>query len=124
MKLMDIYKGITLVKVGNCSTIKFWTDSFSGCPSSIQYPELFSFAISSQVLLSHVKEQANFADMFHQPLSTEASNQWEIVNDLVTNMQLSTSNDEWKHMKQNHKYSASQAYKQLIGHMPVHPSFK
>lgn len=94
MKLMDIYKGIASVKVGNGSTTNFWTDSFSDCPLSIQYPELLSFAKSNTVVLSQVKEQENFADMFHQPLRTKAYNQWEIVNGLVTSIQLSASKDE------------------------------
>lgn len=49
--------------------------------------------------------------MFHQPLSAQAYQQWEIVNQMLSDLELTGAKDEWKHMKQTVKYLAFQVYK-------------
>lgn len=49
IKLWDIDKGIASVKMGDGSRIRFWEDSYNGCPLSHQFPELYSFAKSTNI---------------------------------------------------------------------------
>lgn len=124
MKLMDTYKGIASVQIGNGKTVQFWNDSMDGMPFRIKYPELFSFAERESILLVQAKAEENFSDLFNQPLSEEAYDQWQLLYNYLENLQLAQGNDIWKHMGQKHMYEASRVYKALIGHLQVHPSFK
>lgn len=101
---MELYKGITSVQIGNGSTVQFWNDSFNGAPLKLQFSELFSFAKAEKILLLQVREQEHFDYLFNQPLSIQAYQQWEIVKETISAIQLTQYNDHWKHMKQCAKY--------------------
>lgn len=46
--MMDTYKGIAAVQIGDGTTIQFWHVSINEMPIKMKYPELFSFAKKRQ----------------------------------------------------------------------------
>ncbi|TVU43257.1 hypothetical protein EJB05_09708, partial [Eragrostis curvula] len=121
-KLIDMFKRVSAVQVGNGSTVLLWHDSWNGTPLKLEYPELFSFVKKENMLLSEIRSQ-ELIFQFHLPLTIQAFEQLTELHDLLANIQLQQTNGIWKHMGQTVKYSTSRVYKQLIGHMPIHPAF-
>jgi hypothetical protein len=62
-------------------TVVLSNDTFNGAPLGLPYPELFSFAIDKNILISKVVATENIFEPFHLPLSTEAFHQ---INNVLT----------------------------------------
>ena len=65
LKLLDSYKGMASVTVGDGSTSLFWTDVWHGAPLSEQWPHLFSFAHEEHTLVQQIMAAEDKSVFFH-----------------------------------------------------------
>lgn len=124
LKLLDKFKGIAMVNVNNAKSCYLWSDLWNNRVPMLTYPELFSFAKSKSTILAEAVTMDNLLELFNLPLSQQAFQQ---LNQLQQDLQQLTINDQadsWTCMWNSGKFSVARAYKQLSGHRPIHKSFK
>lgn len=63
--LLDPYKGISSMELGNRTAIMLWEYSFSGSSLKNNYSELYTLAKNQKILLSRALEQENLHELFH-----------------------------------------------------------
>jgi hypothetical protein len=85
---------------------------------------LYSFAKKPDISLQVAALSNPSASMFNLPLSIEAFEQFQQVESLLQNLQLSDGKDTWFYIWGNTTFSSRKAYRQLIGTCSVHPVFK
>jgi len=88
----------------------------------LEYPELFSFAKNKAITACKFFSQQLTQDLFSLPLSTEAFQQLQILQSFRDHFPLSEQEDVW--CTDWGTFSASKAYKFLIGHRQVPQVFK
>lgn len=64
----------------------------------------------------------NIATMFQLPLSIEAYSQFQKIQLELQQMQLIQQPDKWNYIWGSDQYSATKAYKDMVGHKQVQPS--
>jgi hypothetical protein len=84
------------------------------------FPELFSFAKNKNISIQKARLLFDINNVLHLPISIEAYDQLLLLAQHLENLPESDENSictcsPW--------FSASKAYKQLIGHRLVHPTF-
>jgi len=76
LKLLDSYKTLSSVTVGDGSTILFWSDACHGAPLDEQWPHLFSYAHDEHILIQQFLTEEDKSTFFHVPLSIKAYEQY------------------------------------------------
>lgn len=97
-------------------------DNWIQQPLKLEYPELFSFAKNKKISVNMLYSQQQLQSLFSLPLSIEAFQQMQLIQAFIENFPLNDQNDKWTSFGGN--FSASKAYKFLIGHRQTHPAFK
>lgn len=123
LKLIDPFKGITAVSIGNGNSVLIWEDTWCTIPLQLKFPQLHSFAKQPKLILGKFMTEPLISH-FHLPLSVEAYQQLQEMEGLLNDLQLNDSSDIWQHMGQSCKFSCSTVYKHLSGHQPTHPAFR
>lgn len=123
IKLLDAYKGIASATVSDGTTVLFWKDLWNGQVPSQAFPELYSFAINKCITVNQATNALNFIQNFHLPLSIQAHQQYQMVCGLIQNLPHTGGNDQWSYLWGSNQFSASKAYKSIIGQRNVHPAF-
>ncbi|KAL6655429.1 hypothetical protein ACP70R_006255 [Stipagrostis hirtigluma subsp. patula] len=95
LKLQTEFKGMASCLVNNGASIYFWHDLWNGCFLPIQFPELYSYAKKKDISFLAAMGQDTLLNLFHQPLSVEAYNQFQRLEELVQNIQLTNDHDTW-----------------------------
>lgn len=124
LKLLDGFKGIALVNLQDGSTCFFWTDLWGGHVNSQSYPELFSFVKNKLLSLKKVSRLQPFHHLFHLPLSEEAFDPMLQLEARMTLQQTTAENDVWTYIWGSLQFSSQKAYKHLMGHTEIHPTYK
>jgi hypothetical protein len=117
LKLLDVFKGISLAEAGSGDTILFWKDLWNENITQNKYPHLFSFCINEDATLSMIMNQHDLHDCFQLPLSEQAFDQYCELELFLQALQPA-------YIWGSNQYSSSKAYKHLIGSQPVHPAYR
>jgi hypothetical protein len=96
MKLSPIFRGIAYCKIGKGDTALFWKDEWNHGVMQDLYPCLFSFVQNEDISVKDFCSANDISDIFHLPVSPEAFQQFQQVQHLTQQMNLSQStNDVW-----------------------------
>lgn len=120
--MLNCYKSFSICQVQNGRSCLFCNDTWIQQPLQFEYPELYSFAKNKATSVSHLFSQQQLESLFWLPLSTEAFQQFQIVQSFIEHFPLNDQQDRWSSL--GGKFSASKAYKFLIGHTQVHHAYK
>jgi hypothetical protein len=111
LKLCDTFKGIAKCSVGNGSTVHFWTEVWNGNLLQHKFPRLFSYAKNQNISVADFIHNNNFQQQFHLPLSVQAFQEYQAMQDIIQQTQISNeANDVWSYLWGNAYYSASKFY--------------
>lgn len=69
LKLLQQFKGISVISLQNGATCLHWHDLWEGNIWSQTFPELFSFCKNSNITFQSAIQAQHFQDLFHLPLS-------------------------------------------------------
>jgi hypothetical protein len=102
MKLLDQYKGLNIVTVGDGKSVAFGEDLWGGHVPKRQDPELFSFASNKLISLqSHrVSQMEDLASLFQLSLSIEAFEQFQELQQIIWNLQVNDNRGPSRHTQQ------------------------
>lgn len=123
LKLLDPYKNMAQVTIGNGVTASFWKDIWHGMALQNQWPHLFSFVRIEDISVQSFLEAPDKLDFFHLPLSIEAYDQYQTLLVMLQTIQPSQQKDNW-HYTWGSLYSSSKAYKHLLGTIPTPAVYK
>ncbi|RLM97793.1 ML domain protein isoform X2 [Panicum miliaceum] len=123
VKLRDTFKKLASVKVADGSTVLFWTDSWNGQPLHSACPELYSFAKDKESSFKKALSHPHLINNFHLPLTIQAHQQFQELTISLHQLQPQGDRDQWTYVWGNSIFTASRAYKEIIGHRAVHPFF-
>lgn len=122
LKVLDCFKSFYTVQVQNGQTCLLWSDNWVQQNLKLQYPELFSFAKNKAISVCKFYSQNSTQDLFSLPLLAEDFQQLQALQSLGDHFPLRDQDDVW-HLNWGY-FSASKAYKFLIGHRQVPQVFK
>jgi hypothetical protein len=123
VKLLDKFKGMASVRVGDGSTIIFWQDRWNEMIPAQSFPELHSFAINKEITFQRATDHHELIQNFTLPLSTQAFQQLAVLREILDSMTATNSEDVWTYTWGNGLFSTSKAYKVLVGDRGTHPTF-
>ncbi|PNT67194.1 hypothetical protein BRADI_3g22407v3 [Brachypodium distachyon] len=86
---------------------------------SQQWPELLSFAINKDIVTSSVFHCEDMSTLFHLLLSLEAHMQYQELLNLIDQLILTISNDQWTYLWNSSGFSTSKTYLALIDHIDI-----
>lgn len=94
---------------------KNWTRSILQEELSI----LFSFAKLEDISLKGFLDLNSIEQSFHTPMLVQAIQQWQILNDLVQNLDNFNDLDCWTYQWNSHQYHSKKVYDLFFAH--IHP---
>jgi len=123
VKLLDTYKSLASVKVAEGTTVLFWTDSWNGQTLASACPELYSFAKNKGISFKKALSRPQLIQNFHLPLTIQAHQQFQglIIN--LHQLQPQGDREQWLYVWGSPVFTASWAYKEIMGHRAVHSLF-
>jgi hypothetical protein len=83
-----------------------------------------SFAINPAVTVKTILNSQQLENNIHLPLSSEAHQQFLALQGRINDLYQPNGSDQWIYTWGNSNFSASKAYKALIGHRIIHLAFK
>lgn len=99
MDLMEMYRAMTIVTVGNGQNTSFWFDSWLGNrPLSIIFPALFSHITNKEVAVSECFQQGGWIVHMRNLTSTQAELELSELQDMLHDVQL-TGDDDKRRMR-------------------------
>ena len=123
LKLLDKFKGMATPQINDGATCLFWDDCWAGQPLKQTFPELFSFAKKAEISLKNTLAESQFYRLFNLPLSIQAFDQLQELQELLHSLNPSSNLDVWRYIWGDSTFSPKQAYNQLMGTNEVHPIF-
>jgi hypothetical protein len=124
LKLLDKFKGMASVSIVDGASCPFWDDCWSGGSLKLAFPELFSFAKKANVSLQFARLVVPSSSLFHLPLSVEAHDQFQVVENLLQCSDPSTVADAWYYIWGTSNFTSKKAYCHLLGSSWMAPIFK
>ena len=97
LKLLPLFKLWTKGSVGRGNTICFWQDNWGHNILQHKYPELHSFCHKADLTVHEFLQMDNPMEHFHTPLSLPALHQFQELQYILQNTQLSDSHDSWNY---------------------------
>jgi hypothetical protein len=99
LKLVENFRGVSMVKHGKGNTFLFWSDNWqisgSDRPLNARFPRLFSFVRNENVSTEFAFGQEDLSSMFHLPLSHAAFTELGQLQQLMHDNPLSSQEDSW-----------------------------
>jgi hypothetical protein len=92
MKLTDIYRNMAHFKLGNGETILFWSDNWKDMIFDERFPRLFSFVKDKLISVKEALQISDPTQAFHLPLSTEASDELRMLQNILRGVVTSENN--------------------------------
>jgi hypothetical protein len=123
VNIMDKFKNLSSVAIGDGSTVLFWKDKWGDLIPAQAFPELFSFAKKPDISFLAATSTLDFTANFNLPLSVQAHDQLLLLQSKMDSLHLSSDADSWLFTWGSAIFSTSKAYKALIGHREVHPIY-
>jgi hypothetical protein len=87
-------------------------------------PELYSFAKKPDISLKNASSASSIVSLFNLPLSIEAFQQFQQIENIFQNLQLDGVKDVWLYIWGSSIFTSKRAYRHLIGTCSAHPIFK
>jgi hypothetical protein len=110
LKLLDSFKGLAMANVFDGASCLFWDDLWLNKVPRLHYPQLFSFAKSTEISLSAARNAEGPEVLFHLALSPLAAQQLlELAQDLNA-LPDSGDQDIWSYIWGSPFYSSSKSY--------------
>jgi hypothetical protein len=111
MKLSPIFRGIASCQVNNGNMVLFWKDDWNNTILQDKFPCLYSYAKEEDISVADICYSNNISEIFHLPLSPEAFSQYQEVQVIIQNLNITQQdNDIWT-FKWGDKYSSRKYYK-------------
>jgi hypothetical protein len=123
-KLLESFKGMASVTIGDGSTCLFWMDVQQGTPLNTHWPHLFSFVKDDHISAHQFLTAVDKSKFFHIPLSVEAHDHYQLMVMELDNFQVTNSNETWSYIWGSSVFASSKAYSHLLGIIPVPPIYK
>jgi hypothetical protein len=95
LKLSDMFRGITICKVGNGTSVMFWLDVLNEHHLRHKFSRLYSYAKNKNISIAKFLLNNNINDQFHLPLSLKAFQEYQELQQLIQQIQLYHFNDSW-----------------------------
>jgi hypothetical protein len=124
VKLTPLFKSLASATVHDGFSVLFWQDKWNDQVLQHDFPELFSFAINQTATVKTILNSQQLENNFHLPLSPEAHYQFLALQERINDLHQLDGSDQWIYTWGNSNFSASKAYKALVGHRSIHPAFK
>lgn len=124
VKLLDKFKAMAKVEIGDGASCLLWDDLWSSAPLSQKFPQLHSFARNRQIGFATGRSETSLHTLFHLPLSPQAHDQLNQMQELLDQSMQREELDRWIYISGSNQFSVKRAYRQLSGHQAVHPAFK
>lgn len=124
LKSLDKFKGIARVEINNGKSCLLWKDLWGTEPVIHKFPELHSFAKKEHISFAEGAAVSPFHRLFRLPLSQQAHVQMLQLQTELQQAQLNDLPDNWTYIWNSNLYSVKKAYKQLSGHLSLHPAYK
>ena len=97
LKLCDLFRGIANCKIGDGSTILFWSDLWNDNVMQIKFPRLYSFfAKNKNISVSQFLLNNSLRSQFHLPLSEQAYHEYQGLQEYIQTIQVEQhTKDSW-----------------------------
>lgn len=119
VNLRDQYKGIAIPTPNNGKSIIFWEDMWAGQVWKFSSPELYSFAMNKNITLHSVLNGTSIESILQLPLSGEAIQQLQIIQNSVQDLVPTDAHDQWSYISGSTFFSSTKIYGRMIGHREV-----
>ena len=122
LRLSNLFRGIARCTIGDGSTVLFWDDIWTDHILSEQYPRLLSFAKNTRASVQDMLQAHELENQFHLPLSQDAFEELEALQQQLTALQPPQSDDDvWNYVWGNGSYSSQRLYKLAFSNVESHP---
>jgi hypothetical protein len=98
LKLGDMFRGIATCTVGNGTSVMFWSDVWNEHHLQQKFPRLYSYAKNKNISVAGFLLNNNIQDQFHLPLSVEAFQEYQELQQFIQQIQPNHSNDNWHYI--------------------------
>lgn len=118
LKLVENYKSMARCNVGDRRSALFWNDLWHTACLQNLFPHLFSFARDTTLSVHQVLQHEYLEDLFHLPLTVQAFQEFEIMEDLCDTLRGSECRDctdTWSYIWGNERFIVAKAYSSMIG---------
>jgi hypothetical protein len=83
LKLLNKFKGISMVQIKNGATVSLWNDLWNGQVRQQALPELYSFSTKREITVNQAKSMRALHDIFQLPMSPEAFQQYNSLREEI-----------------------------------------
>jgi hypothetical protein len=98
-KLADLFRGIAYCKIGDGTTVLFWSDVWNDHLLQQKSPRLFSFAKNKNISVAQFLLNSLLETQFHLPLSVQAFQEHQQLQQLIQQLQVSeNTKDTWHYI--------------------------
>lgn len=87
-KLAPVYKSMVQCTIGQGNTIQVWTDEWGHGTLQYEFPHLFSYIKKPTITTSQWMNADNATEIYHTPMSSEAYQELQLLQDLHTTIQI------------------------------------
>jgi hypothetical protein len=120
IRLSDDYRAVAKCKIGDGSTLLFWSDVWNDLLLEKKIPRLYSYAKNKNISVAMFILNNRIEDQFHLPLSVQAFQEYQQLQQVLQNLQVdNSSRDSWEYIWGNSKYTAARFYHHTFKHF--HP---
>jgi hypothetical protein len=124
LRLNGLFRQVNRCTIGNGSTVTFWGDYWLDGVLLYKFPRLASFARSTELSVSQVMQAADLDTLFILPLSTQALEELELLQDQLANMTYDQdTKDRWSPVWGN-KFTSRKFYTHVFKEVEAHPIYK
>jgi hypothetical protein len=92
------FRGTAACKVGSGTTVLFWSDVWNEQHLQYKYPRLYSFGKIKDISVAQFLTHNIAQQQFHLPLSVEAFQKYQNLQQLIQQIQITDSNDTWHYI--------------------------
>jgi hypothetical protein len=111
LKLCDLFRGIANCRIGDGSTVLFWSDLWNDNVMQVKFPRLYSFARHKKISVSQFLLNNSLESQFHLPLSEQAYQEFQSLQEYIQTIQVQQdSKDSWRYIWGSNIYTSSSFY--------------
>lgn len=110
MSYSDHFRGIATCTVGDGKTVMLWYDIWNKYNLHQQLPRLYSYAKNAKISLATYMDSPAIEENFHLPLSPEAFNELQTLNQILNQQQLQQQKDQRHYIWGSPTYSTRKFY--------------
>jgi hypothetical protein len=89
---------MAMATIQNGASCFFWLDLWDGQLLQHTFSELFSFCRDTTISVQTIKSATTTITLFHLSLSIEAYEQFQQLDIIIQNIQLTLESDQWRYI--------------------------